>query len=53
MKESISEAASHVVHDLEKYLNSLGTVAAVTPLLGLLGTVVGMIDVFTPNLFPQ
>ena len=47
MKESISEAASHVVHDLEKYLNSLGTVAAVTPLLGLLGTVVGMIDVFT------
>ena len=46
MKESISEAASHVVHDLEKYLNSLGTVAAVTPLLGLLGTVVGMIDVF-------
>jgi biopolymer transport protein ExbB len=47
MKESISEAASHVVHDLEKYLNSLGTVAAITPLLGLLGTVVGMIDVFT------
>ena len=47
MKESISEAASHVVHDLEKYLNSLGTVAAIAPLLGLLGTVVGMIDVFT------
>lgn len=47
MKESISEAASHVVHDLEKYLNSLGTVAAISPLLGLLGTVVGMIDVFT------
>ena len=47
MKESISEAASHVVHDLEKYLNSLGTVAAIVPLLGLLGTVVGMIDVFT------
>ena len=47
MKESVSEAASHVVHDLEKYLNSLGTVAAVAPLLGLLGTVVGMIDVFT------
>ena len=47
MKESIQEAASHVVHDLEKYLNSLGTVAAITPLLGLLGTVVGMIDVFT------
>ena len=47
MKESISEAASHVVYDLEKYLNSLGTVAAIAPLLGLLGTVVGMIDVFT------
>jgi len=47
MKESISEAASHVVHDLEKYLNTLGTVAAIAPLLGLLGTVVGMIDVFT------
>ena len=47
MKESISEAVSHEVHDLEKYLNSLGTVAAIAPLLGLLGTVVGMIDVFT------
>lgn len=47
MKESIQEAASHVVHDLEKYLNTLGTIAAVSPLLGLLGTVVGMIRVFT------
>jgi biopolymer transport protein ExbB len=47
MKSSIEEAASHVVHDLERYLNSLGTIAAVTPLLGLLGTVVGMINVFT------
>lgn len=46
MKESISEAASHVVHDLERYLNTLGTIAAVAPLLGLLGTVVGMIKVF-------
>jgi biopolymer transport protein ExbB len=46
MKESIQEAASHVVHDLERYLNSLGTIAAVTPLLGLLGTVMGMIKVF-------
>ncbi len=46
MKESIQEAAAHVVHDLERYLNTLGTIAAVAPLLGLLGTVVGMIDVF-------
>jgi biopolymer transport protein ExbB len=47
MKESIEEAASHVVHELERYLNTLGTVAAITPLLGLLGTVIGMIKVFT------
>lgn len=47
MKESIQEAAGHVVHDLERYLNTLGTVAAVSPLLGLLGTVLGMIRVFT------
>ncbi len=46
MKESIQEAASHVVHELERYLNTLGTIAAVTPLLGLLGTVMGMIKVF-------
>ncbi|AQA18765.1 biopolymer transporter ExbB [Halioglobus japonicus] len=46
MKESIEEAASHVVHDLERYLNTLGTIAAIAPLLGLLGTVVGMIKVF-------
>jgi biopolymer transport protein ExbB len=47
MKESIEEAAGHVVHELERYLNPLGTIASVTPLLGLLGTVVGMIKVFT------
>ena len=47
MKESIQEAAGHVIHDLGRYLNTLGTIAAVTPLLGLLGTVVGMIRVFT------
>lgn len=46
MRESIREAASHVVHRLERYLNALGTIAAVTPLLGLLGTVLGMISVF-------
>lgn len=47
MRESIQEAASHVIHQLERYLNTLGTVAAVTPLMGLLGTVLGMISVFT------
>ncbi|TCK08910.1 MotA/TolQ/ExbB proton channel family protein [Marinobacterium mangrovicola] len=47
MKESIQEAATLVVHELERFLNSLGTIAAITPLLGLLGTVIGMIKVFT------
>ncbi|WP_372749814.1 MotA/TolQ/ExbB proton channel family protein [Litorivivens sp.] len=47
MKESIEDAASHVIHRLEKYLNALGTIAAITPLLGLLGTVIGMIRVFS------
>jgi len=47
MTESIEQAASHVVHDLERYLSTLGTIAAITPLLGLLGTVIGMIDVFS------
>ncbi len=46
MKESIEEAGRHVVHELERYLNTLGTMAAITPLLGLLGTVIGMIKVF-------
>ena len=47
MKESIEEAASHVIHDLERYLSPLGTIASITPLLGLLGTTVGMIKVFS------
>ena len=46
MKENIEEVANHVVHELERYLNTLGTVAAISPLLGLLGTVIGMIKVF-------
>jgi biopolymer transport protein ExbB len=46
MKDSIEEAASQVIHNLERYLNSLGTIAAIAPLLGLLGTVIGMIKVF-------
>ena len=47
MTESIEQAASHVVHDLERYLSALGTIALITPLLGLLGTVLGMIRVFS------
>ena len=46
IRRSIEEAGRHVVHELEKYLNALGTIAAITPLLGLLGTVIGMIKVF-------
>ncbi|TBR42227.1 MotA/TolQ/ExbB proton channel family protein [Marinomonas agarivorans] len=47
MKENIEEAASHVVHELERFMNPLGTIAAIAPLIGLLGTVVGMIKVFS------
>ena len=47
MKESIEEVASHEIHDMERYLNALGTIAAVAPLMGLLGTVIGMIKVFS------
>lgn len=46
MKESIEEAGSHVVHSLERYLTLLGTLAVISPLLGLLGTVVGIIEAF-------
>lgn len=46
IKESIQDTGRHVVHDLERYLNALGTIAAITPLLGLLGTVIGMVKVF-------
>ncbi|QEI12290.1 MotA/TolQ/ExbB proton channel family protein [Cellvibrio japonicus] len=46
MKDSIQEAANQVIHDLERYINILGTIANVVPLMGLLGTVFGMIEVF-------
>jgi len=46
MKDSIEEAAAQVIHELEKHLAPLGTIAAIAPLLGLLGTVIGMIKVF-------
>jgi len=47
MKDSIEDTGRHVVHELERYLETLGTIAAVSPLLGLLGTVIGMVQVFT------
>ena len=46
MKESIEDTGRQVVSELERYLNTLGTIASITPLLGLLGTVIGMIKVF-------
>ena len=47
MKESIEDTGRHVVHELERYLDTLGTIAAISPLLGLLGTVIGMVEVFS------
>jgi len=47
LRNAMEDAGSHAAHELERYLPALGTIAAITPLLGLLGTVVGMISVFT------
>ena len=47
IKEAVEDTGRHVVHDLERFLNTLGTIAGISPLLGLLGTVVGMIKVFS------
>ena len=47
MKEAMMEAAGQVSHDMERYLTSLGIIASISPLIGLLGTVVGMIQVFS------
>lgn len=46
MKESIEEAGRGVGHDLERFLTTLGTIASVSPLMGLFGTIVGMIEIF-------
>ena len=46
MKEAIEEAGRGVAHELERFLNSLGTIASISPLMGLFGTVVGMIEIF-------
>jgi len=46
MRESIEEAGSMVAHELERYLTTLGTIASISPLMGLFGTVVGMIEIF-------
>jgi biopolymer transport protein ExbB len=47
IKESVEDTGRHVVHELERFLNTLGTIAGISPLLGLLGTVIGMIKVFS------
>jgi biopolymer transport protein ExbB len=46
MKEAIEESGRSVAHELERFLNSLGTIASISPLMGLFGTVVGMIEIF-------
>lgn len=46
MKESIEEAGRVAAHELERYLTTLGTIASLSPLMGLFGTLIGMIDIF-------
>ena len=46
MKDAVEDAGTTAVLELERFLNTLGTIATVTPLLGLFGTVVGMIEIF-------
>jgi len=46
MKESVEEAGRAVAHELERFLTTLGTIASTAPLMGLFGTVIGMIEIF-------
>ena len=46
IREAIEETGAGVAHELERYLTTLGTIASISPLMGLLGTVVGMIEIF-------
>ena len=46
LKEAVEDTGRHVVHELERFLNTLGTIALISPLLGLLGTVFGLIEMF-------
>ena len=46
LRQTFENAGRSAIHNLERYLNTLGTIAAAAPLLGLLGTVVGMIEIF-------
>ncbi|HEY7871132.1 MAG TPA: MotA/TolQ/ExbB proton channel family protein [Rudaea sp.] len=46
IKERVEDTGRHVVHRLERFLNTLGTIALISPLLGLLGTVFGLIEMF-------
>lgn len=46
VREAIEDAGRHVVPELERFLNTLGTIASISPFMGLFGTVIGMIDMF-------
>ncbi len=49
MKESIEEAGRVIAHELDRYLTTLGTIASLSPLMGLFGTLIGMIEIFGSN----